>query len=202
MRYPKPKSLTTGESDSLRVRKTGQRGSSASAEPEPGRSSRPGVLADHRPAQRGDPLPDLELGERPSRSAPSLTKAGPERLPLSRRWTRKFALPRRPPGMASKGTNRDCETGMGMTLWASIPPRGQEHSLFRPPASGQTRNGVLSRNRSPLKRRSPEIIERVAYFPAWQFQTCMLVQMLHLMEHSVTQVVQIKVDERVRRDYA
>ena len=52
--------------------RTEQRGSSASVQPEPchprepGRPFRPGVFADHHPAQRNDPLlqPDLEIGER------------------------------------------------------------------------------------------------------------------------------------------
>ena len=77
--------LSTGENDSLRVRKTGQRGSSASAQSEPcrprepGRPSRPGVLAlrgtarrpASRPRNRRTPLsfgPFLGEGcERPER---------------------------------------------------------------------------------------------------------------------------------------
>ena len=130
----------------------------------------------HHPAQRNDPLArPRNRRTRPSRSVPSLTKVAnaPNALavgrPPSRRWTQRFAPPRRLPGRVSRGTNRDCDTGMGLWVRANILPHARS-ILFLPPC--QTRNGALSRNRSPSKRLGPAIIETLGDFPVWQFQSC------------------------------
>ena len=85
----------------------------------------------HHPAQRGDPL----TRNRRTRPFGLLLDEGCERTPWrsrppSRRWTQKFAPPRQLPGRASRGTNRDCDTGMGLWVRANILPRGREHSFL------------------------------------------------------------------------
>ena len=50
--------------------------------------------------------------------------------PPSRRRTQKFAPPRRPPGKASRETNRDCDTDIGLWVQATILPCGREHSFL------------------------------------------------------------------------
>ena len=64
---PGSQPLSTGENESLRVRKTGQRGSSASAQPEPCRPTGPPLSSRHACTTRHSAatrLPDLEIGER------------------------------------------------------------------------------------------------------------------------------------------
>ena len=75
--------LSTGENDSLRVRKTGQRGSSASAQPEPCRPTGPPLSSrrTHHPAQRNDP-PTSKSANAPLPFGPFLDEdcERPERL--------------------------------------------------------------------------------------------------------------------------
>ena len=139
---PGSQPLSTGENESLRVRKTGQRGSSASAQPEPcrptgGRPSRPGMLAPPGTAQR-PAYPTSKSANAPLPFGPLLDEGceRPERLgcrgPLLDDGRK--SSHRRLPGRVSRGANRDCDTGMGMMLWvrANILPHGQEHSFSCP----------------------------------------------------------------------
>ena len=88
-----------------------------------------------------------EIGERfgtlrdPSGPFGPFLDEGCERPPWrsrspSRRRTQKFAPPRRLSGRASRGTNRDCDTGMGLWVRANILPRGREHSFLPRAKSG------------------------------------------------------------------
>ena len=141
--------------------RTEQRGSSASAQPEPcrppGRPSRPGVLAPPGTAQRpASPTRPQNRRTRPSRLAPSLTKVAnaPNALAVAAPFSTMDAKVRTASAATGENLERDkpfedCDTGMGMMLWvrANILPRGQEHSFLPPDrAKIHARNGVLSRN--------------------------------------------------------
>ena len=63
----------------------------------------------HHAAQRGDPLPDLEIGERPSRSIPSLAKAAnaPNALAVAAPFSTMDAKVRTAPAAAGESFERD-----------------------------------------------------------------------------------------------